>query len=371
MKRALGLYVHFPFCKRRCVYCDFFSTVNADLRKAYVAELQNEIRSFSERVGDGFYIDTVYFGGGTPSVLSFSDLKSVAETIYNAFKCEIKEFTVEVNPCSAEDLERYREFGANRLSFGVQSLRNDVLSFLGRLHDRETALNVLDRAKNAGYRVTADLMLGVPEETTADVDSFIRELADRVEHLSAYILKVEEGSELYGKVARGEVQMPTDDEVETSYNRAVSTLSKYGFARYEISNFAKPRAESLHNLKYWRDEEYLGFGASAHSYFCGTRYYNSPDMKSYLKGEHSGNLKELAEPPSSVTPEEEYIMLALRLAEGVNLKSFAEKFNKDLIGIYGNKINRLKDFLISDGSTLRISPDKFLLQTAILTELFS
>lgn len=371
MKRAVGIYVHFPFCKRRCVYCDFFSTCGENLQDAYVRELNNEIRLFSERAGNGFYVDTVYFGGGTPSTVSFSNLKSVAETIYGNFDCRIKEFTVEVNPCSSDDLEKYRDFGVTRLSFGVQSLNDDVLSFLGRLHGKETAIKALKRAKQSGYRVTADLMLGVPGETDEDVAGFVGELADLTGHVSAYILKVEEGSELARRVKSGEVVMPTDEEVESSYNSAAIALGRFGFDRYEISNFAKPGEESMHNLKYWRDEEYLGFGASAHSYFNGRRYYNPPDIKSYLSGEHSGNRREVLEDSSSITPEEEYLMLKLRLAEGVSLREFDGKFKKSLIGCYGNKIEQLKDFLIIDNGVLRIKPDKMLLQNAILAELFS
>lgn len=371
MKRAVGIYVHFPFCKRRCIYCDFFSTAGSDLQDGYIKELNNEIRLFSERAGEDFYVDTVYFGGGTPSTVSFSNLKSVAETIYANFDCRIKEFTVEVNPCASDDLEKYREFGVTRLSFGAQSLKNEVLSFLGRLHDKETALVAFKRAKQAGYRVTADLMLGVPGETAEDIAGFVEELSEFTGHISAYILKVEEGTELARRVKCGEVVMPSEEEVELSYNSAVATLGKFGYKRYEISNFAKEGEESLHNLKYWRDEEYIGFGASAHSYFNGKRYYNSPDMKSYLSGEHSGNRREITEEKSSITPEEEYLMLKLRLSEGVNLREFSEKFGKSLIGCYGNRIEQLKNFLTLDGEVLTIKPDKMLLQNAILAELFS
>ena len=303
--------------------------------------------------------------------MSFSNLKSVAETIYANFDCRIKEFTVEVNPCSSDDIEKYREFGVTRLSFGVQSLNNGVLKFLGRLHDKETALKSLKRAKQSGYRVTADLMLGVPGETESDVAGFVEELADFTGHISAYILKVEDGSELARRVERGDVVMPSEEDVESSYNSAVATLKRFGFERYEISNFAREGEESLHNLKYWRDEEYIGFGASAHSYFNGLRYYNSPDMKSYSEGAHSGNGKEITEEESSITPEEEYLMLKLRLSEGVKLSEFDRKFGKSFIGCYSNKIERLKDFLTIDGEVLSIKPDKMLLQNAILSELFS
>lgn len=371
MKRAVGIYVHFPFCKRRCIYCDFFSSCSENMQDAYVKELNNEIRLFSELAGNDFYVDTVYFGGGTPSTVSFSKLKSVAETIYDSFDCRIKEFTVEVNPCSSDDIERYRDFGVTRLSFGVQSLKNDVLSFLGRLHDKETAIKALVRAKQSGYRVTADLMLGVPGETAEDVAGFVEELAGLTGHISAYILKVEDGSELARRVECGEVIMPSEEEVESSYNSAVENLEMFGFKRYEISNFAKPGEESLHNLKYWRDEEYIGFGASAHSYFDGRRYYNSPDIKSYLSGCHSGNSREVSEEKSSITPEEEYLMLKLRLLEGVSLREFEKKFGKTIISCHGNKIEQLNDFLTVDGEVLRIKPDKMLLQNAILAELFS
>lgn len=370
-ERRVGIYVHFPFCRRRCVYCDFFSTANSGAQAAYIGELKREIRLFSERAGKNVVADTVYFGGGTPSAVSFSDLKSVADAITDSFKCDIKEFTVEVNPCSAEDSERYREFGATRLSFGVQSLRNDVLGFLGRLHDRDGALKALERAKNAGYRVSADLMLGIPRETSGDIRSFITEIAPLVEHVSAYILKVEDGTELSKRVKEGEVSMPSDEEVETDYFSASACLREEGFARYEISNFAKRGRESLHNLKYWRGEEYLGFGASAHSFFGGKRYFNPPDLKSYTAGEHSGNYRETAEEPSTLTAEEEYIMLRTRLSAGVNLEDFKRKFGSDLLEVYGEKIDRLKDFLEINCGALRIKPDKILLQNAILSELFS
>ncbi len=363
--------MHFPFCRRRCVYCDFFSTCGGDLQDAYIKELNKEIRTFSQRAGEEIYVDTVYFGGGTPSTVSFSNLKSVAETLYANFDCRIKEFTVEVNPCSSGDIEKYRDFGVTRLSFGVQSLKNDVLKFLGRLHDKETAIKALELAKLSGYRVSADLMLGVPEETADDVADFSKELSELAGHISAYILKVEEGTELARIIERGEVVMPSEEEVEAEYNAAVAALGSYGFKRYEISNFAREGEESLHNLKYWRGEEYLGFGASAHSYFSGRRYYNSPDIKAYINGAHAGCGKEISEDTTSLTPEEEYLMLKLRLNEGVSFREFSDKFGKSLIGCYGNKIEHLKDFLTLDGEILRIKSDKMLLQNAILTELFS
>lgn len=370
-ERRVGIYVHFPFCKKKCVYCDFFSTVNSDARAEYIEELKREIRLFSERTGENVIADTVYFGGGTPSAVSFSDLKSVADAIYDNFDCKIKEFTVEVNPCSSEEFERYREFGATRISFGVQSLNNEVLGFLGRLHDRDGALDALERAKSSGYNVSADLMLGIPRETKEDIRSFITEIAPLVEHVSAYILKVEEGTELSKRVKRGEVSMPSDEEVETDYFSASARLREEGFERYEISNFAKRGRESLHNLKYWRGEEYLGFGASAHSFFGGKRFYNPPDLKAYTAGEHFGNYREIAEEPSSLTSEEEYIMLRTRLSEGVNLEDYARKFGSDFLEVYGAKIDRLKDFVEITCGTLRIKPDKVLLQNAILAELLA
>jgi oxygen-independent coproporphyrinogen-3 oxidase len=340
-----SIYIHIPFCKRKCPYCDFYSVTggaapagvlrdeipSADESRAGVSRADN-IRPYSvndyvdaicRNLSDhtDHFFDTVYFGGGTPSVLPaemFAKMLGCIELGGNA------EVTVEVNPESTtpEFLQGLREAGVNRLSVGVQSLFDDDLKILGRLHNADKAVKTLEAAKAVGFwSISADLMLALPNQTKERVAEEIKILDDLgVNHISAYLLKIENGTPF---AVNTPADLPDDDRAADLYLFAVSELEKYGFEQYEISNFAKPGCGSWHNSIYWLCGEYFGFGAGAHSYYGGKRYAVPRDIDAFIKAERQ---------PTYITDENpgtesERIMLALRLTDtGIPYTPACDKF---------------------------------------------
>lgn len=323
---SLGIYIHVPFCQRKCPYCDFYSVCDTDLSQAYLDALLNSIVAFP----DGEKADTVYFGGGTPSLFAKQMGEALDALSKKFILAKDAEITAEINPHSSskEVLRLFRSAGVNRLSIGVQSFVDDELKTLGRLHSAETAEKTYFAAREEGFRnISLDLMLAVWGQTTDTLDFSIektKELAP--EHISAYMLILEEGTAFENK-------LPLDEEEqERQYLHICQRLEDIGLIQYEISNFARRGFECRHNLKYWRDEEYIGFGPAAHSYYKGKRFYYPRDIEGFIKGnspvfDGEGGSRE------------EKIMLGLRLSEGVeknlitspteNLKKAGFIFEKD------------------------------------------
>lgn len=314
MTNNIGLYVHVPFCLSKCPYCDFYS-VGYSRRKAalYADAVKRNITHYARR------FDTVYFGGGTPILLygHIGDILAAADIAEGA------EITVEANPCMAEPdvLEKLRSAGVNRISFGVQSMNVAELSFLGRRHTREQAENALKAAKNAGFEsVSADMMIALPSQTEADIDRTASRLSELgADHISAYILKIEDGTPF---AERG-VGSPDEDRTAELYLHTAEKLGKLGYAQYEISNFARPGHESRHNLKYWRCEEYVGIGAAAHSFLDGRRFAVPRDIDSFI----AASFQDTEITDDSAGDWEEYAMLRLRLAEGISYRD-ADRFGR-------------------------------------------
>ena len=328
-KPALGLYIHIPFCKAKCAYCDFYSLAHSEEKMdAYMAALLRHLEEVAPRAA-GMQVDTVYFGGGTPSYLGAARLCRILQTVLRRYDvARDAEITLEANPDSAGDwkeLRKLRRAGFNRLSLGVQSTDDALLRRIGRVHTYEQVQQVVMAARKAKLtNLSLDLIYGLPGQTMED---WQRTLADAValgpEHLSCYGLKLEEGTPLWQQ--RQTLTLPDDDAQADMYLYTVAALGEMGYEQYEISNFAKSGKESRHNLKYWRMEEYAGFGPGAHSDFGGVRYGYVRDIDSYIAGKLV--LSE-SETDSTLARDYEYVMLSLRTAAGIDRQTFEKRYRQ-------------------------------------------
>lgn len=365
MSNSIGLYIHIPFCKHKCPYCDFFSG-NADENAFdnYVIELKDKIKYWSEKAKRD--VATVYFGGGTPSVLGADRLCDILDFIKSNFNIQNNaEITVEVNPDSAKtiDFEKMYACGFNRISMGMQTAVEDELRLLGRIHSIDDAKTSVERAKSAGFNnISLDLMMGIPNQTIESLEKSISFCADcEVTHISSYILKIEENTPFY-KV-QNKLKLADDDMQAEMYLKAVEMLDSLGYKQYEISNFAKQGYESRHNTNYWRCGEYIGIGPSAHSFFEGKRFFYSRSMDDFnnnkLSFEGTGG------------DEEEFIMLSLRLKSGLNYYEFEEKFGYTLPSYIIKKAKEYEKYGYTNVTDKSISftPKGFLVSNSIISEL--
>lgn len=365
MSNSIGLYIHIPFCKHKCPYCDFFSG-NADENAFdnYVIELKDKIKYWFEKAKRD--VATVYFGGGTPSVLGADRLCDILDFIKFNFNIQNNaEITVEVNPDSAKtiDFEKMYACGFNRISMGMQTAVEDELRLLGRIHSIDDAKTSVERAKSAGFNnISLDLMMGIPNQTIESLEKSISFCADcEVTHISSYILKIEENTPFY-KV-QNKLKLADDDTQAEMYLRAVEMLDSLGYKQYEISNFSKQGYESRHNTNYWRCGEYIGIGPSAHSFFEGKRFFYSRSMDDFnnnkLSFEGTGG------------DEEEFIMLSLRLKSGLNYSEFEEKFGYTLPSYIIKKAKEYEKYGYTNVTDKSISftPKGFLVSNSIISEL--
>ena len=325
----LGLYIHIPFCRSKCAYCDFYSLAGAEERMDdYCRALERHLAEVAPQA-ECHKADTVYFGGGTPSYLGAERLCRLLGSIRKLYKVDKHaEITLEANPDSATDrktLKRLRKAGFNRLSLGVQSMDDALLQAIGRIHTRQQVQEAVAAARKAGFKnLSLDLIYGLPGQT---MEGWEKTLSDAVglhpEHLSCYGLKLEEGTPLYRR--QGELTFPDEDMQADMYLYAVEFLKQCGYEQYEISNFAKPGFASRHNLKYWLMQEYAGFGPGAHSDFGNVRYGYARDLERYLKGEL---VLQESETVDSDEREREYLMLRLRTVQGVDPREFEYRFRQ-------------------------------------------
>ena len=343
--RNTGLYIHIPFCDGKCYYCSFYSVKrDSDKMDEYTQALIKAIDSWGEKLDRE--ITSVYFGGGTPSVLGYERLSSVLDKVCRSF-CLGRgaEITVEVNPAAKDSLDftALRNAGFNRLSVGMQSANDSELKKLGRRHCADDVEKTVQAARNAGFdNISLDVMLAIPGQTVESLERTLNECAMLgADHISAYILKIEEGTHFYRE--KDKLALFNDDEQARMYELTVNGLKEFGYEQYEISNFAKPGYESRHNLLYWHDEEYLGLGPSAHSFFDGKRFFYPDSFEGFYNGstiyEGDGGDKD------------EYIMLALRLTEGLSFERFKERFKEDVSTDIISKAQRLEE-----SGLVRISP---------------
>ena len=370
-KPTLGLYIHIPFCKAKCAYCDFYSLAHSEEKMdAYMAALLRHLEEVAPRAA-GMQVDTVYFGGGTPSYLGAARLCRILQTVLRRYDvARDAEITLEANPDSAGDwkeLRRLRRAGFNRLSLGVQSTDDALLRRIGRVHTYEQVQQAVKAARQAKFiNLSLDLIYGLPGQTMED---WQRTLADAValgpEHLSCYGLKLEEGTPLWQQ--RQTLTLPDDDAQADMYLYTVAALGEMGYEQYEISNFAKPGKASRHNLKYWNMEEYAGFGPGAHSDFGGVRYGYVRDIDSYIAGKLV--LSE-SENDSTLARDYEYVMLSLRTAAGIDRQTFEKRYRQRFQPMEALFEQYEKAGLASrtEGGW-RLTPKGFLVSNSIITAL--
>lgn len=358
MERQWGVYIHIPFCRQKCFYCDFPSVAGRErYESGYIDALCREITVQGALYrGKWGTPATIYMGGGTPSVLPFQLMETLLKTLQEVFalpaasgerKEKPVEFTVECNPGTIDlaYLTLLHDLGVNRLSFGVQTFDDALLKRIGRIHTGAQAREAMELARAAGFRnVSMDLIYGLPGETQAMLVHDLETMVSlQPEHISIYGLQLEEGTAFARMQEMGKLSLPDDDMVEAMYDAMTSFLPQHGYARYEISNFAKPGFESRHNLSYWQDVPYLGLGAAAHSYLEGQRYENVRDIPAYIEGIRLGrSICREEEPATRRIAMEEFAFLALRTAEGIDKQRFAEKFGVTLEEIYHEAIAKLK-----------------------------
>lgn len=343
MKKMFGIYVHIPFCVKKCAYCSFVSFENGNQNvKEYINFLCNEIVQKKHLASDNI-VTSIYFGGGTPSFILKEYIKQILDCIRQNYSVsKDAEISIECNPCSTtkDKLMFYRQIGINRISFGVQSLNNNTLSVLGRKHNRDMAINVINLAKIVGFNnISCDLMIGVPNQTQSDVIEDVKTLINLpITHISTYMLMLEENTPLFNLVKSGNLKVADDDICVDMYNAVFKVLKQNDFSRYEISNFAKENKACRHNLNYWQMGEYLGFGVSAHSFLGGVRFSNSNSLQNYYN-----NVKDLEdEKLTNKEIIEETIMLGLRQKNGINLNNL-KKLGCDLLTEKSQEIKMLID----------------------------
>lgn len=341
-----SLYVHIPFCKSRCFYCDFTTHVAPKARiESYVSALEQEFALLATQAAEP--LRTVFFGGGTPTLLSSEQLKRVLTALRGHFAlAESAEVTMEANPgtLDAQKLQVLSEFGVNRLSIGGQTFNDRLLLALGRTHEAKTTLSSVELAKDAGFkRINVDLMFGLPEQSLQDVEESVSALVSSdVEHISAYWLKVEEGTPFAKWKQSGALVLPGEDLEGEMYSRVREMLRQSGYEHYEVSNFAKPGGQAEHNLVYWRNEPYFAAGVGSHGYVQGVRYENVKQLALYEQQLANGE-RPIREQFNVTAGEacEDTMMLGLRLAEGVDKHRFRARHGADLEQVFGSVISPL------------------------------
>ena len=369
----LGLYVHIPFCSAICNYCNFNRGLfDAALKDQYVQALLEEIAS----QGDGSEADTIYFGGGTPSLLEPSEIAAIVQACRAGFAVSADaEITMEANPETVTPgrLAGFRDAGVNRLSYGVQSFRDEELQRLTRLHSASRAADAFQMARAAGFdNISLDLMMWLPQQTIAQwLESVDALIALGPDHASLYILELYPNAPLRDAMARSKWSLAPDDDAADMYLEAMARLDAAGYDQYEISNVARPGRESRHNLKYWTDGEWLGFGCGAHSTRRAVRWKNLSSTTEYISvvasGGHPGIEKRELSRREAL---EEALFTGLRLARGIDVDTVSARYEVDVWGTYGAELERFREagVLIYDGRLLRLSRAGMLLANEIMSQ---
>jgi oxygen-independent coproporphyrinogen-3 oxidase len=373
---VLGLYVHIPFCAAICNYCNFNRGLfDAALKTRYVAALLQEIR----RAGDGSPADTIFFGGGTPSLLEPAEIGSIIAACRDAFAVTADaEITLEANPetVTPERLAGFRAAGVNRLSYGVQSFRDDELLRLSRLHSASRAAEAFHMARAAGFdNLSLDLMMWLPQQTIAQwLESVDTLVALGPDHTSMYLLEIYPNAPLRDAMARGAWSVAPDDDAAEMYLSGLDRMDKAGYVQYEISNVARPGRASRHNIKYWQDGEWLGFGCGAHSTRGGIRWKNLSATAEYIDAVAQGG--QLSAERRTLSPGErleDALFTGLRLSEGISLRDVKTRYGVDVWARYGEELLPFVDqqLLIYDGDRLRLSRAGMLLAHEVMTVFIS
>lgn len=376
MKKDLGLYIHIPFCVKKCAYCDFLSWKGSDEeREAYVQALEKEISSYSEFAKD-YRVSTVFFGGGTPSVLEGEQTERILKKIRDTFRVEKDaEITLEMNPGTSqkEKLLLYRELGINRLSIGLQSVKNENLKLLGRIHTYGDFLDSYRMAREAGFdNISADLISTLPGQTLEEWKEELEILQETpLEHISVYQLIIEKGTEFYEKYGENEELLPDEETSREIYLWTGKYLKEHGFEQYEISNYARPSRKSRHNLRYWERKDYLGLGLGAASMVHNIRMSNTRDWEKYIEGsQNPKRLREEVEFLEEPRQMEEFMFLGLRKTEGVSRKEFRRLFGRDLDMVYEKALQKHLEngMLEASKDRIRLSQAGILVSNQVLSD---
>ena len=371
--KNIGIYLHIPFCKKKCYYCDFVSYCNEENNiNTYIECMQKEIEfkslelnKFSKNNIEQFEINTIYIGGGTPSFIDSKYISKILKKIKEYFTvkkdCEI---TIEVNPdsVSLEKLIEYKNSGINRISIGLQSTKNKLLKEIGRVHNFEQFKQAYNNIKIAGFKnINIDLMIALPNQTLEDVEESLTEIMSlNPSHISVYSLILEDETKIFKEVKKGNLKLPDDELERKMYWNVKKSLEKNGFMQYEISNFSKPEKESKHNLNCWNQDEYLGIGVSAHSFFNNIRFSNTINLNDYIKNIQNDKYTKnqtIHEILSLDERKKEFMILGLRKIKGIEIKKFKEKFGENPIYIFRNQINKLvnENLIEIDGDFIRLT----------------
>lgn len=341
-----GIYIHIPFCVKKCFYCDFASAAGTSAEmEAYIEALCREIAAVGQRQ---LRAETVYIGGGTPTSLPLFLLERLLRAVQQEFLLTGNvEYTVEANPGTVDmaKLSLLRQYGVNRISLGVQSFQNHLLRRCGRIHTAEDALKALTEIAAAGFEnCSLDLIYGLPGQSLDDLkESLELALSQKIRHISVYGLQVEEGTVFFAQREAGKLILPEEDAAEEMYEYLCRVLPEHGYQRYEISNFAIPGFESRHNLRYWQNLPYIGLGAAAHSYDGNCRRENYADRSAYIEAVQAcGRALSAEHVLTTAEKMEEFCFLALRTREGISARAFATLFGCTLESVYGEKISRLQ-----------------------------
>ena len=368
---SIGLYIHIPFCLKKCAYCDFssYSDVSSDLRERYIDALCKEILSYKDT---GLTLDTVFFGGGTPSLLEVSELQRIFESIRNSFVLlPSAEISLEANPgtLNKDKLIGYYNIGINRISIGCQSLCDGELKALGRIHTAKDFYQAYDLVRKVGFKnVNVDIMYGIPNQTLDEFGKTLDKIIEiSPEHISMYGLILEPGTQLWN--SKDSLALPSEDIECEMYSLAAARLSAFGYSHYEISNYAKDGYKCAHNLKYWRCEEYIGVGLAAHSFFENKRFFNPSTFNQYFDSFECG--REVEEILDSESLAYEYAMMRLRLQEGIPLDEYKHLFRSDFLTGREQKIDLYKrlGYIWIENERLSLTERGFYVSNTILSEL--
>lgn len=373
----VGIYIHIPFCKSRCIYCGFYSTTNKELKERYVDALIREIHMRKDdfaRLGTSLSpssTSTVYFGGGTPSSLSVCDIERIVGALESTFNGTPSEVTLEMNPddVTKDYIKAVRQVGINRISMGIQTFDDSRLQFIRRRHNASQAEKAVMTIREEGiHNVSIDLMFGFPNQTMDEwVTDIDKAIALHPTHISAYSLMYEEGTPLFRMLQKGEINQIDDETSLAMYTELINRLTANGYEHYEISNFAMPGYRSVHNSSYWHDTPYLGFGAAAHSYNKDTRSWNIPDLKKYIESIESGVLPSESEVIDADTHYNDLITTTLRTREGLNLDDLPQKYREYALVNARKSIS--EHLLEATDSHIRLTREGLFVSDMVMSEL--
>ncbi|MDY5576765.1 MAG: radical SAM family heme chaperone HemW [Lachnospiraceae bacterium] len=377
--KELGIYIHIPFCRQKCKYCDFLSFSNKEeLQSSYVEKLKREIELWGKsygKQGRNDYVPTIYFGGGTPSLLPAFFIEDILVTLRENFSvAEDCEITLECNPGTVdkEKILSYYNMGINRISFGLQSADDGELKTIGRIHTYDIFCQNYEAARKAGFEnINVDIMSALPGQTIESYhDTLKKVIALRPEHISSYSLMIEEGTPFYDLWNQGKLNLPDEDTERQMYYDTNEYLENAGYARYEISNYARQGYESKHNTSYWIRKNYLGLGLGASSMIDNVRFKNTEKMDVYLKEKEEIMHDEDREELTIIQQMEEYMFLGLRLMKGISVEEFERQFQKSFTGIYGEICDQLQQqgLLLWEEGKVKLTSRGIDVSNAVLAE---